>query len=87
MQMVQKKGLAIECSDNTHNDCTPMRDAVLKLKQVTEAYTTNVMEGDSIYCVAATAVGTTKELSDLRKKIKRIHTKARNLGVEKVEMY
>ena len=87
MQKIEKRAIAIECSDNDHDDCTPVRDAIIKFKPITEAYTTSVMEGNSIYCVAGTAVGTSTELATLKKKIKNLRTKTRGLEVKKVEMY
>jgi len=86
-QILQKRGIAIECDDPTHFDCTPVRDELMNFKTITEAYTTDVMEGNSIFCVAGTAVGTSKELKELIKKIRKLRTKKRHLRVDRIEIY
>ena len=46
----------VKCSKDEHNDCRAIRDAVLKLRPVQEAYTTNAEVDGQKWCVAASAL-------------------------------
>ncbi len=83
-----KSTILVRCSDDTHFDCTPVKDAIFDLAETTEAYTTVAPKGSPEYCVAATAVTTRSKVKLLEKKIHDIKINSpKKLHIKDIVMY
>lgn len=83
-----KSTILVRCSDDTHFDCTPVKDAIFGLSETTEAYTTVAPEGRPEYCVAATTVTTRSNVKALEKKIRDIKINhPKKLHIKEIVMY
>ena len=80
--------IMIRCTKNTHKNCKPVRNALLaNFKNVLHSYTTNSEIDGVEYCVVGKAIVKNSDVANFEKKLKKLHTKAGNVGVSKLSVY
>jgi len=75
----------LRCAGTPH-DCEGLRDALVEVDGVTEAFITNTKIHDVKYCVGGTVVATSARTAQLRKDVMALKKSKKRLNVDKVAM-
>ena len=80
--------ITIRCTKDTHENCKPVRDALLaNFKNVLHSYTTNSKIDGVEYCVVGKAIVKNSDLINFETKLKNLRTKKKDVGVSKLSVY
>lgn len=76
---VRHADILLRCFKKEHENCTVMRNALMKnFKNVTSAYTTRTMMDGTDYCVSASAIVKEGELNSFKKRLQRFKGRSPN---------